>query len=57
MKTIKKAQRISMIFPEHKELTANSGRWIQVSEFNSEFKFPDFQLCWLPLGISPRLHV
>ena len=28
-----------MIFPEHKELTANSGCWIQVSEFNSEFKF------------------
>lgn len=26
MKTVKKAQRISMIFPEHKELTANSGR-------------------------------
>lgn len=26
MKTIKKAQRISMIFPEHRELTANSGR-------------------------------
>ena len=26
MKTIKKAQRVSVIFPEHRELMANSGR-------------------------------
>lgn len=45
IKTIKKAQRVSVIFPEHRELTASSGRRIHVSEFNSEFKFPDSQLC------------